>query len=139
MRQATCVAALAATVLILAAGPALAQEASDQARPVAEERREFSLLDIPGNILRGALNIVTSPAEIVRSCTYEGSIDRRWTAYVRGTVYGVGYMVGRMFLGAVDICTLGLTHDHLYDDRYFPEYVWDAPWSADYEEPPTDY
>ena len=122
--------ALACTTLFLmAATPAMAAD---------EEGDEgFSVLDIPGNIIRGAINFFTSPAEIARNCSYESSMSGA-TGYATGTVYGIGYTVGRAFLGVVDVATLGLTGDNLYASEQFPEYVWDAPWTTANEQPPRD-
>ena len=126
--------ALTVLMVCMAVLPVSAQTA----QPAPAPEKEFSWTDIPGNILRGVLNIVTCPAEIVRNLYFEQSMSRGGGWIFTGTVYGFGYMIGRCFIGAVDICTLGLTGDNLYSSELFPEYVWDAAWTTAHEKPPVD-
>ncbi len=95
--------------------------------PVSPEKKSYNMLYGVG---RGLVNVITSPAELFRTVSYQISADPIGGIFV-GIPLGVGYTVGRMSIGALDVLTIGLIGDHLYSNEVFPEFIWQERWTVD--------
>ncbi len=79
-------------------------------------------------ILRGVVNMSTFWVEAPRCVVYE-NVNLYWgLGCVPGLVEGTLLGFARGTVGTLDVLTLGLTRDLMYDEDSFPDYVWQSPW-----------
>ena len=113
---------LVSTVLVLvnaAARPCAA--AGDQ--PTKPAAKTYTQSD---KLVRGLVNIVTSPLELprqLREQVHGGSTVRAWTL---GLLQGIGYTVVRASAGVYEVLTFPAPAPSHYTPVLEPEYVWDA-------------
>lgn len=79
-----------------------------------------SQLQCRGSILRGVINIVTSPAEIIRAPLIE---------HDQCVMFAVGNTVARFLNGVMETVSLGCFAPSVYHED-FPEYIWNSKWIA---------
>jgi putative exosortase-associated protein (TIGR04073 family) len=77
---------------------------------------------------RGFFNMCCCWLELPRNIVYDNVRVCPVAGVFTGAAKGAFYTVARGLVGTADVVTLGLTRNLMYDEKAFPEYIWDAPW-----------
>ncbi len=88
----------------------------------------------PAGMIRGVINVCTSPLEVFRGPIYWGQaafndhpIVLGIDGVTVGLVSGTALTAARMTVGVLDFFFFGLPGNYIHGD-VFPEFSWDAPW-----------
>ena len=77
---------------------------------------------------RGFLNMCCCWIELPRNIVRDNIVVYPVAGVFTGTAKGAFLTIARALVGTVDVVTLGMTRNLMYDEQSFPEYIWNAPW-----------
>jgi len=99
------------------------------AQDAKKENRKAWLDNMAYNCGRGFVNCLTCWIEVPRNLIYE-NVRNPFFGSIAGASDGAFLTAARVFGGATDIASFGLTGPGIYGNA-FPEYVWQSKWIAD--------